>query len=195
MEHPISLEIADDLRRSRLTVAFRLLLALPHYFWLAGWTIAAAAAVSIQWLFLLAAGRPARPLHRFVAAYLRYSTHLGAYLLLVANPFPRFRGRRGIYPAQLILPEPGRQARWRTALRIVLVLPAWVFSQVLDRTADIVAFFAWFVCILLGRMPKGMRDLNAYVLRYRQQTLAYVLLVTDGYPQLASAEHYLPEQP
>jgi hypothetical protein len=39
-------------------------------------------------------------------------------------------------------------------------------------------------------MPKGMRDLNAYALRYRQQTLGYLLLVTDAYPRLASGERY-----
>ena len=32
-EHPVRLVLADDLRRSRLTVCFRLLLALPHFVW------------------------------------------------------------------------------------------------------------------------------------------------------------------
>ena len=37
---PIRLIVTDDLQRSRLTVFFRLLLALPHLFWLYLWGIA-----------------------------------------------------------------------------------------------------------------------------------------------------------
>ena len=36
--HQVQLELNDDGRRSRLTVFFRLLLALPHFVWLALWT-------------------------------------------------------------------------------------------------------------------------------------------------------------
>jgi Domain of unknown function (DUF4389) len=39
--YPLRLTVADDLRRSRLTVFFRLLLALPHIAWLLLWGIAA----------------------------------------------------------------------------------------------------------------------------------------------------------
>jgi Domain of unknown function (DUF4389) len=171
----------------------RLVLAIPHLFWLAGWSLLAVGAAIAQWPFLLAVGRPARPLFRFLTAYLRYSTHFGAYFALVANPFPGMLGWRG-YPVELMHPELARQTRWKTLLRPILAVPVWVFSQVLDRVSDIVAFLGWFPSLLLGRMPKGMRDLNAYVLRYRQQTLAYLLLVTDEYPQLATGEHYLTKQ-
>jgi Domain of unknown function (DUF4389) len=192
--NPITLVLDDDRRRSRLTVLLRFLLAIPHYFWLLSWSLCVAGALAVQWPFLLVAGRPARPLHRFCSAYLRYTTQLGAYLLLVANPFPRFRGRAP-YPVRLVVPAPATQRRWKTLLRIVLAIPAWVFSQVLDQVANIVAFLAWFVCIFIGRIPKGMRDLNAYVLRYRQQTLGYLLLVTERYPRIESAERYLPKRP
>ncbi len=37
--HQLQLELSDDGRRSRLTVFFRLLLALPHFVWLALWTV------------------------------------------------------------------------------------------------------------------------------------------------------------
>ena len=32
-QHPVRLVVRDDLRRTRLTVLFRLLLAIPHFFW------------------------------------------------------------------------------------------------------------------------------------------------------------------
>jgi hypothetical protein len=91
--HPIYLEVTDDLRRSRLTVFFRLLLALPHLLWLSLWSIPAWLAVIPQWFITLFAGRPSERLFRFIAVYLRYATHVNAYTLLLANPFPGFRGR------------------------------------------------------------------------------------------------------
>ena len=48
--------------------------------------------------------------------------------------------------------------------------------------AYIVAFLAWFACLARGRMPSGFRDLVAYALRYNAEVLAYVLVLTDRYP-------------
>jgi hypothetical protein len=183
--HPIYLEVTDDLKRSRLTVVFRFFLALPHLIWISLWALAVPFALVGQWFFTLFAGRPADPLFRFIASYVRYSTHLNAYFLLLANPFPRFLGRPG-YPIDLVIDPPARQSRWKTVFRIILVIPPYVFATVLGYVLQIVAFIGWFVCLVLGRMPKGMRDLGAYILRYQHQTFAYLFLLTDRYPTIES---------
>ena len=69
--------------------------------WLILWGVAASFATLANWFVTLFAGRPAGALHRFIAAYLRYSTHTTAFLYLVANPFPGFTGRAGSYPVDL----------------------------------------------------------------------------------------------
>ncbi|HEV3228587.1 MAG TPA: DUF4389 domain-containing protein, partial [Solirubrobacteraceae bacterium] len=56
-QHPIRLIVTDDLRRSRLTVFFRLLLAIPHFIWLALWTVAALVAAVANWFATLFSGR------------------------------------------------------------------------------------------------------------------------------------------
>jgi hypothetical protein len=43
---------------------------------------------------------------------------------------------------------------------------------------------------VLGRMPKGMRDLSAYCIRYQVQTWAYLVLLTSRYPSLASGSGF-----
>jgi hypothetical protein len=63
--------------------------------WLYLWGIVALFAWIAIWFATLFAGRSPDALHRFLAAYMRYQTHVGAYLLLVANPFPGFLGRPG----------------------------------------------------------------------------------------------------
>ena len=122
MRERVRLAITDDLRRSRLTVFFRLLLAIPHIVWVILWTIAVVPAALVTWFATLVAGRPPEALHGFLSAYTRYSTHLSAYLFLAANPYPGFTGEPG-YPVDLELPGPAPQARWKTAFRLVLALP------------------------------------------------------------------------
>ncbi len=100
--HEIQLELDDDGRRSRLTVFFRLLLVLPHLVWLALWAAVAVVAAFVNWLVALVRGRPADPLHRFLAAFVRYKTHVAAFASLVANPFPGFTGAPG-YPVHIAI--------------------------------------------------------------------------------------------
>ena len=57
MEHPIQVTVSDDLQRNRLTVAFRLILAIPHIIWLALWGVAAVLAVIVSWFATLFTGR------------------------------------------------------------------------------------------------------------------------------------------
>ena len=94
-EHPVQLVVEDDLRRNRLTVFFRLILAIPHFIWVFLWSIAVFFAAIANWVVTLAAGRPAGSLHRFLSSYVRYVAHLYAYLWLVANPYPGFVGEEG----------------------------------------------------------------------------------------------------
>jgi Domain of unknown function (DUF4389) len=182
--HPVRLLVNDDLRRSRLTVLVRVFLAIPHLVWFWVFSLAAFFVALANWFVTLITGRPQAAMHDFLARYARYSTHLSAYLGLVANPFPRFLGRPGSYPVDLELPAPERQERWTIAFRLVLAVPGLVFAYVFGAVIVVVALVGWFVALAIGRMPKGMRDLSAYCLRYRAQTLAYVILLTSRYPTL-----------
>jgi hypothetical protein len=202
--HPVGLVLSDDLRRNRLTVFFRLLLAIPHFIWVTLWSIAAIVVAVLQWIVTLVSGTPAAGLHGFLCRFARYTVHLNAYLYLVANPYPGFSGDEDSYPVDVRLPEAQPQARWKTALRIILVLPAAGLSVALSgvggpgrlprrgRSATFsdgggaltifCAFLGWFASLVRGRMPKGLRDAGAYGVGYGVQTLAYLLLITDRYP-------------
>ena len=184
----VRIRIEDDLRRSRLTVLFRLLLAFPHFVWLLLWSIAAFIGSIANWFATLVLGRSPRPLHRFLAAYLRYSTHVSAYLFLVANPFPGFTGAAGRYPVDLEIEGPVAQRRWKTLLRILLALPALFIASGLGFLLFVVGFFGWFAALVTGAMPRGLRNAGAYALRYIAQTSAYAsYILTDRYPYTGPA--------
>ncbi|HEY1688484.1 MAG TPA: DUF4389 domain-containing protein [Solirubrobacteraceae bacterium] len=195
-EHPIRLVVGDDLQRRRLTVFFRLLLAIPHYIWAALWTIVAFLAAVMNWLATLVLGRSPTFLHRFLAAYVKYVTQLSAYLYLIADAYPAFDGQAG-YPIDVTIAPPSRQRRWRVLLRLPLALPAILIGETLFGNSwgfrrkqslapgsllSIAAFLAWFACLIRGRMPRGLRDTGAYSLSYNAQLWAYLLLLTESYP-------------
>jgi hypothetical protein len=193
-DRPVHLTVSDDLERSRASVFFRLILAIPHLIWLSLWGIAAALAVIANWFATLIAGQSPDALHNFLAAYVRYAIHVGAYLFLAAQPFPDFTGAPG-YPVDVQIAPPQPQNRWKVGFRIVLAIPAFVIAGALTsgsaRTygtnysyglASVAALLAWFAAMAQARMPRGLRDAVAYGLSYSAQVDAYLFLLTDRYP-------------
>jgi hypothetical protein len=190
---PIRLVVTGDLRRSRLTVFFRLLLVLPHLVWLGLWTIAAWTVAFPAWLVALFDGRLPRVFHDFLASYVRYGAHVAAYLFLAADRFPGFAGRPG-YEVDVEIAPPSQQGRWSVAFRLLLAVPAMILAGNLASfggggTGSLyagvgasAAFLGWFAALVLGRMPRGLRDLAAYAIGYGAHTGGYLLLLTDRYP-------------
>jgi hypothetical protein len=192
--HPVRFVVTDDLRRSRLTVFFRLVLALPHLVWLTIWTYSMLVVIAFQWRWVIGAGHMEEDVHRYLGRFVRYHVHVSADFLLLANPWPVPSGREG-YPVDLELDPPERQTRLTVIFRLILVIPAYAFMLVLHLVLQVIGFLGWFASLALGRMPQGMRDLGAYCLRFQTQTYAYLLLLTPRYPSLAgSASPQLQEQ-
>src|SRR6266540_4073114 len=159
-QHPIRLIVSDDLQRNRLTVFFRLILAIPHFIWVTLWGVIAILAYIVNWFATLFMGRSPEGLHNFLVTFLRYSTHVRAYTLLVADPFPAFTGRPGSYPIDVEIDGPERQNR-------------------------LTVFFRWILAILallLGRVPEGLRNFAALAIRIETQTYGYLMLLTGRYP-------------
>ncbi len=182
--HPIRMVVTDDLVRSRLTVFFRLLLAIPHFIWVTLWSFAVALAALAAWVIGLVTGRVPDGLHSFIAAYTRYYTHLDAYLWIAADPYPGFTGEPG-YPVDVEITPATPQSRLTIFFRLLLAIPAAIVMSVLQNVAWIVAILAWFYALVTGRMSKGMRDLQVYCLRYQAQTLGYLMLLTQRYPSFS----------
>lgn len=164
-----------------MTVLFRLLLALPHVVWLTLWTGAALLAACANGLVALAQGHSAPPLHRFLAAYVRYTAHVTAFTFLVANPFPGFAAVPG-YPVDVEIDEAAHQSRRVILFRPILAIPAVVLSAAFGAALVVAGVLGWFASLATGRVPAGLRNLGAVSVRYQAQTSAYCFLVTATYP-------------
>ena len=193
--HVVRLTVDDDLRRSRVTVFFRIFLFVPHYIWLLLWGIAVAVAVFLNWFATLALGRCPALFFRFMSAYVRYQVHAYAFAGLVANPFPGFVGRPASYPVDLQIDGPDRQHRLRTLFRIFLAFPAILVNGGLSVLFVVVTVLGWFAALATGRMPLGFRNIGAWSIRYTAQLNAFLYLLTDRYPYSGPEAERAQEEP
>jgi hypothetical protein len=90
-DYPVSLDLhSAEGERDRLTVAFRIILVIPHL--LAVWVLGVAWAVTtvIAWFAILFTGRYPEGLYHFAVGVLRWNTRVEAYLLLLHDEYPPF---------------------------------------------------------------------------------------------------------
>jgi hypothetical protein len=184
-QHPVRAVVTDDLARPRLTVLFRLFLAIPHFVWIVLWSLVVLLIAPFVWILAVILGRLPRTLHRFFAAYVRYATHLFAFVYVIGRRFPGFTGREGSYGIDIEIDPPERQHRLTILFRFFLAFPAFVVASALGGVVFVIAFLGWWFALVKARMPEGMRNLGVACLRYSAQTYAYGLFVTGRYPYAA----------
>ena len=89
--YPVRLSVQGQIEgRNRLTVFFRLLMAIPHYIILGVLNYVIGVVVFVAWLMALFTGSVAPGLHTFIAGYLRWTMRAQGYVLLVTDEYPPF---------------------------------------------------------------------------------------------------------
>ena len=191
LSYPVRLVGGDDLRRSRLTVFFRLLLLIPHVIVLALYGIAAFFAAIAAWFAGVFTGRVPDGVHSFIAGYLRYSIRVGAFATILADPFPPF-GPGGSYPVDLEIDPPVEQSRLTVFFRYLLAIPCLIVNNILSYLMYVVAIGLWVVALFTGGVPAGLQSFGLFVLRFQGRTYSYVLLVNPRYPSFGETPGSLP---
>jgi hypothetical protein len=184
--HPVHVRIEYREPRSRLTTALRFPLVVPHLVACAVLGVGVAAAVAAAWCAVILTGRHPRPLARFLTGALRYATGVGCYWMLVTDPFPAFRLRSGgderDDPVDVSIDEPERRSRLSAPARLPLAIPALVIAYFLGLFALMMAFAAWWVILVTGRLPHSMFEVMELPHRYQARVSAYAWLLVDQYP-------------
>lgn len=89
--YPASVDIADPAGpRDRLTVAFRLILVIPHFIVLFFIFIAWCVTTMLAWFVILVRGYYPSGLYEFGVGVLRWTVRVQAYLLLMVDEYPPF---------------------------------------------------------------------------------------------------------
>jgi Domain of unknown function (DUF4389) len=169
--------------QGRISVVFGLVLAIPQLIVLYFLFIALFVVVVIGWFAALFMGRLPDWAHTFICGVVRWSTRVGAYLLLLTDRYPPFSLDDKDYPARPILPGPGPLNRWAVLFRIILFVPAAVFVQIVQYglTAPLLLVM-WFVVLITGSMPRALYLAYAALLRYETRFHSWFSMLTSEYP-------------
>ena len=92
MSYPVTFEADYVEPRDRLTVFFRLILAIPLAIWLYVYAIVAYLAVVIAWFAIVITGSYPRGLYNFAAGFTRFLARFTAYTVLLCDSYPSFGG-------------------------------------------------------------------------------------------------------
>jgi uncharacterized protein DUF4389 len=182
--YPVTFEMDYVEGRSRVTTAFRLLLAIPHIVVWYFYSLAALVVVVVAWFALVFTGRYPQGMYDFVAGWLRYYTYVYGYIFLATDEYPPFSGDPDArYPVRLnIAPPLDGYSRAKAGFRFILGIPVAIIISVMQIVYQLGAFLAWFAIVILGRQPRGLQDMIGLGLSYQQRGTAYLALLTETWP-------------
>lgn len=197
--HPVSFDVEYALERNRLTVFFRLLLAIPWILFGYVYALAAYVAALIAWFALLFTGRYPEGLYGFVAGFIRYAGRLSGFVALAADPFPPFGGgARDDYPVRVeVAARQPSYSRAKTFFKLVLYFPQALISYGTQALVGAGAFVTWWRVLFTGRQSATMHEALRVGLAYYLRSTSFLLLVTEAHPRLLDlpAQSYPPGTP
>jgi Domain of unknown function (DUF4389) len=184
MAYPVHFDVEHQERYSRLSTFFRFFLVIPHQIVLWFYSIAAIVVVVIAWFAILFTGRYPSGMFGFVTGFVRYASRVNCYLFLVTDRFPPIGGGSPDdgYPVHVAVEEPERLSRLTTFFRLFMLIPAYVVAYVLTLLLELTAVLAWFIIVIMGRLPAGLFEVMELPVRYHTRFAAYAALITDAYP-------------
>lgn len=188
--YPVSIDVQPQTEpRNKMTVGFRIVLALPHALLVGGaiglgggvlWDVALICAL-ISWFAILFANQHPQGLRDLGTFYLRWKVRAVAYMALFRDEYPPFGD--GDYPAAMgiTLAEFPRD-KVSVGLRIVYVIPHVVLLFFLGIAWFVTSVIAWFAILINGEYPEGLYKFGMGVFRWSTRVEAYMLLLVDQYP-------------
>jgi len=184
MSYPVTFEADYVERRNRLTTFFRLILAIPLALWLYLYGLVATIVVVISWFAIVITGNFPLGMYDFTAGFIRFVARYTAYVALLCDPYPSFGGSDDdAYPVRIHFAGPLHPySRLKTFFRIILAIPILILRYVMGILLELAAIAAWFVILILGRLPQGLFEVMVLANSYTARSDAYLLLLTETYP-------------
>jgi hypothetical protein len=210
--YPVTLEVEPQLTdRNRLTVAFRIILAIPHLLLVGGpgWAvgggafgwwgddnffswgggfggsgvigIAAFVCALVAWFAILFTRSHPRGLWDFANFYMRWRVRSVAYTAMLRDEYPPFGD--GEYRVRYWVEFPQEKRNlWSVGLRIIYVIPHLIVLFFLFIAWFIISVIAWFAILFTGNYPEGLYRFSVGVMRWDTRVETYMLLMRDEYP-------------
>jgi len=110
----------------------------------------------------------------------RFFNRVGIYLSLMDDRYPATDDHQSVH---LDYAYPDRLNRWLPLVKWLLAIPHYVVLFFLDIAAFFVVIAAWFAIVVTSRYPRSMFRFVEGVIRWNVRVTGYAFtLVTDWYP-------------
>ena len=193
MSRPVYIAYAPDQGQNRLWgipvlgTAIRSILVIPQAIVLSLLAVFVSPGILLCWIPVLFRGRQAGWAYILFGGYLRLSTRIALYVVLMTGAYPPF-GPGGEHTVTVTYDETERQNRlWGIpvlgmAIRLVLLIPHLVALWFVGVIAALATLFSWLPVLLTGHTAGWVvRWVGGYY-RWTIRVSSYALLLTAKYP-------------
>ena len=170
-------------QRNRVTVAFRIIFAIPHLIISQVWGYLAQVLGVVQWFIILFTGKRNEGMWNLQRSWLNYYCRVLGYTDLLYDVYPAFASETGPAPVRNAMTFEESANRMTSALRLIWIIPAFIIGAVVSFGAAVLLVISWFSILFTGKQSRGMWDFILKVARFTLQLESYGLLMTDTYPK------------
>ncbi|MEO6125102.1 MAG: DUF4389 domain-containing protein [Ilumatobacteraceae bacterium] len=169
------------------------LLAIPHLVIANALGNVANVLSIVSWFSIVFTGRMPDGIARFQCMILRYEARAYSYVAFLRQPYPKFEfdmadADPGHDPLRVdFAPQPAERNRITVAFRLILIIPAVIYTVLIAVAATLAVIIAAFAVLVTGRWPQGLRTFVLNAGRLTLRVNAYGRLLTDTYPTFTLA--------
>ena len=168
--------------QGRLSILFRIILALPPLIWAGVLSLAAEFCVVVSWFAALVTGRVPAGLQSFNTAVLRYASEVQAYASVLVARWPGFALHPGDAQQVSLQVQQFKLNRAAVFFRYFLSLPALAVLFLVDFGSYVLTIAVWISALILGRPARPLYQALLLCLRYNTRYLAYMFMLTPTQP-------------
>jgi hypothetical protein len=179
----VTVEFAGPESQRRATVAFRFILAIPHFAFAILLNVVAGIAVFFAWFAALFTGRLPEGFATFFGRVIQYNARVYAYGgMLIYDRYPSFSLDEPDGDVNVRF-SPGRLNRFAVLFRFILLIPAAIVVQVLTWGYAVTSVVVWLIVLVRARVPTALFQAEAAMLRYEVRYWSYAAMLTSEYPK------------
>ena len=128
--------------------------------------------------------------YRYFLGVMRLSGKVRLFIWGITDTYPGFSfSTKGIYTLTFTKPEkPSLLLAFPVIgilIRFILLIPYFIFNEVLDRGAGLAMVISWFTVLFKKRFPESLYEFERDSLRVSFAASAYIVGFSDKYPSFA----------
>jgi len=173
-----------------LGIMVKIVILIPVFIELAILYFVSTIILFINWFIILFTGKYWDSAYSLFIGIMRLETKVRFYLFGITDKYPGFNFEtKGIL--ELNIEKPQKPNRWLAIpfigilIRAILLIPYFIFVDVISRGAGVAMVLSWFVVLFKGIFPESFYEFEKDSLRVDIAYSAYIYGLSDEYPSFS----------